>query len=375
MIFAMSAFSWVYRTTDILRRKFAPRRTDTMTAAGLLQTIRGQDRFVAVDVGAANGLLPHWEILNGIAHVYQIEPRQDACTELERANVSGGLTTTRHVVCAGVSATDGPRTLYVSNVPTGTSILKFEPDAAADCADYVDPNYLFPVTEQMIETRRLSSIMEEACEAHVDLIKLDIQGAELEALRGLGQDRLSGLLGAELEVGMHAFYPQEASFSAVEKFMSDTGMELFDVRVARVRRPLRGKYGGYETEIFSMDPNSPTVAARIWEFDAVYFRRKSLLLKRGNAGEIRRMAIVYATYNYYSEAHSLIEKAERAGIFDAETASELRRAIADLHHVAHYRPWLANTRFWRKVRALGMRLAPRNAPRWCQHMYQGYPNG
>jgi hypothetical protein len=263
----------------------------------------------------------------------------------------------------------------VSNVPTGTSIVRFEPELAADCADYVDPDYLFPITEQRIETRRLSSIMNDAHEACVDLVKLDIQGAELEALRGLGQDRLPTLLGAELEVGMHAFYPQEARFPAVEQFMADIGMELFDVRVARVRRPLHGKHGAYEAEIFSVDPNSPTVAARIWEFDAIYFRKKSLLLAKGDQGEVRRMALVYATYNYYSEAHSLIEKAEQANIFDIDTARDLKQAIVDLHHVANYRPWLANTAFWRKIRALGMRVAPRNAPRWCQHMYQGYPDG
>ncbi|WP_171015157.1 FkbM family methyltransferase [Methylocystis sp. B8] len=340
-----------------------------------MNDVLNEERFVAIDVGAANGLLPHWNLLNGVAHVYQVEPRQDACAELERANQAAGLTATRHVVCAGVAATDGPRTLYVSNVPTGTSILKFEPGAGADCADYVDPSYLFPIVEQRIETRRLASILNDVGEPRVDLIKLDIQGAELEALRGLGPERLPDLLGAELEVGMHAFYPEEARFPAIERFMNEIGLELFDVRVARVRRPLNGAEGGYETEIFSVDPNSPTIAARIWEFDAIYFRKKSLLLSKGDAGEVRRMTLVYATYNYYSEAHSLVDKAEHAGIFDATAAAELKQAIVDLHHVATYRAWLANTPFWRRVRALGARIAPRNAPRWCQHMYQAYPNG
>jgi FkbM family methyltransferase len=371
----MTLVSSLYRSADMVRRRLAPRHTDGLTATGLMQTIRGQQRFVAIDVGAANGLLPHWELLNHAAQVYQIEPRKDACAALKRTNMAMGLDAARHVVCAGVAGSDGPRTLYVSNVPTGTSILKFEPDAGVDCADYVDPNYLFPITEQLIETRQLSSIMNDAGEPRVDMVKLDIQGAELEALQGLGSDRLRGLLGAELEVGLHAFYPREARFPAVEQFMNDMGMELFDVRVARVRRPLHGAYGAYEAEIFSVDPNSPTIAARIWEFDAVYFRKKSLLLARADAGEIRRMVLVYATYNYYSEAYSLIDKAEHAKIFDAETAMGLKQAIVDLHHVANYRPWLANTPFWRKLRALGMRIAPRNAPRWCQHMYQEYPNG
>lgn len=339
------------------------------------KVILGGERFVAVDVGAANGLLPHWELLNGAAQVFQVEPRDDACADLERMNASVGLTATRHVVRAGVAGSDGTRTLYVSNAPTGTSILRLDPDAEVDCGDYVDPNYLFPIVEQSIETRRLESIMTDAGEARVDMIKLDIQGAELEALQGLGPKRLSKLLGAELEVGMHSFYPKEARLPAVEQFMDDNGLELFDVRVARVRRPLDGDHGGYEANVFSVDPNCPTIAARIWELDAIYFRKKSLLLAQGDAGEIRRMMLVYATYNYYSEAHSLVEKARQAGIFDFETAMSLKQAVVDLHYISNYRPWLANTAFWRKIRSLGVRIAPRNAPRWCQHMYQTYPNG
>ncbi len=371
----MSRIDLLYRTVDAVRRKIAPRRTDALTVAGLLRDILRGERFVVIDVGAANGLLPHWELLNGIAQIYQVEPRADACTTLEAQNRQAGLSATRHVVCAGVAGSDGMRTLYVSNAPTGTSLLPHDPEAAVDCADYVDPSYLFPITEQLIETRRLSSVMEEGDEARVDLIKLDIQGAELEALRGLGPQRLEGLLGVELEIGMHGFYPHEARFPAIEQFVSDNGFELFDVRVARVRRPLHGEYGAYEAEIFSVDPNSPTIAARIWEFDAIYFRKKSLVLAAGNAGDIRRMAVVYATYNYYSEAHSLVCKAEQSGILGAAEAAEFKQAITDLHYVANFRPWLANTPFWRRVRSIGAKFAPRNVTRWCQHMYQAYPNG
>jgi FkbM family methyltransferase len=346
-----------------------------MTTAELLGVLLGEQRFVAVDVGAAHGLLPHWEKLNHAAEVYQIEPRQDACAELESTNKSMGLTETRHVICAGVADTDGPRILYVANMPTGSSILQLQTASEDDCGDYRNPNYLLPITEKVIETRRLSSLMRERNEHRVDLVKLDIQGAELEGLRSLGPDMLPNLLGAELEVGLHGLYPREARFPAIEQFMDENGLELFDVRVARVRRPLRGKFGGYEAEVFEVDANSPTIAARIWEFDAIYFRKKSVLLARGNPDEIRRMVIVYATYNYYSEAHSLIEKAERSKILDGATAIQLRQAVVDLHHVSDYRPWLANTPFWRRIRSIGMRLAPRNSPRWCQHMYQSYPSG
>ncbi len=371
----MTVFSRVCRVADGVRRRVAPRRTDMFSRASLGRSILADQRLVAIDVGAALGLLPHWHLLDSVAQVYQIEPRSEACDELRRANDLEGMSDTRRVLCAAVAGTEGPRTLYVSNAPTGTSLLRMNPEAERDCGDYVDSQYLFPITERQITTRRLSSLMDEAREDHVDLVKLDIQGAELEALHGLGPARLASLLGVELEVGMHAFYPKETRLPAVDQFMGENGFELFDVRVARVRRPLGDKEESYERSVFSVDSNSPTIAARLWEFDAIYFRKKSVLLDQRDAGAIRRMALVYAAYNFYSEAHSLVMKAQAAGIFDGETALDLKQSIVDLHFVANYRPWLADTRFWRTVRRIGVRLSPRNAPRWCQHMYQGYPNG
>jgi hypothetical protein len=87
------------------------------------------------------------------------------------------------------------------------------------------------------------------------------------------------------------------------------------------------------------------------------------------------MALVYATYNFYSEAHSLVVKGEAAGIFNKHAAQELKQAIVDLHHVANFRPWLGRGRFWSRLRRIGARVAPRDVPRWCQHMYQSYPHG
>jgi FkbM family methyltransferase len=371
----MVSLTSAWRLARRVRRTVSPRRTDSLSVRSVGLAILGDERLVAVDVGAAMGLLPHWHLLDGIAQIYQIEPRADACEDLKRENAAAGLTSTRRVLCAAVAGSEGPRTLYVSNVPTGTSILQYNVEAARDCGDYADMNYLFPLAEQQITTQRLSSLMEAAQEQRVDLIKLDIQGAELEALQGLGEQRLGQLLGAELEVGMHDFFPREAGFSAVQSFMEGNELELFDVRVARARRPLAGKDGDYERRVFGVHGNSPTVAARLWEFDVIYFRKKSVLLDRGDAGAIRRMALVYATYNFYSEAHSLVVKAEAAGIFGEDAARELKQAIVDLHHIANYRPWLGEGRFWSALRRIGARLAPRDVPRWCQHMYQSYPHG
>lgn len=356
-------------------RYLSPGRYGLRSAMGSTRELVGEQPLVAVDVGAANGLLPHWHTLNGVAHIYQIEPRQSACSELEALNKTTDYHDLYRVICAAVAGTEGPRTLYVSNAPTGTSLFSPDFSAAADARAYLSQDYFFPISEEKIQTRTLRSIFDEIGEPRTDLIKLDIQGAELEALRGLGESRLKELLGAELEIGMTGLYHEAADFSAVQQFMASLGFELFDVRVARSRLPHHGRDGAFQTEIFSTYENSPTISARVWEFDTVYFRRRSLLLAEGCAKKIRRMTACYLVYNFFAEAFYLIEEAGERRIFsEAETAA-LKLLIVEIHRLRELRPWFANNRFWSLMRRIGERLAPRSSPRWCQYMYQNYPSG
>lgn len=352
-----------------------PKPTDKLDCVKLGADIRGQQRFVAVDVGAANGLLPHWQWLDGVAHVFQIEPRIDACKELEALRVASRFPDMYTVIAAALSGEGGPRTLYVTNAPTGTSLLPPARESDQDCTRYVDPAYIFPITEQVIDTRSLVTVMHEQGESRIDLIKLDIQGAELEVLKGLGTAMRRDLLAVELEVGMHALYPREARFSAVEEYMSECNMELFDVRVARVHQQYQGSHDYYQKQVFSVYGNTPTISARLWEFDALYFRKRSDVLRRGDPELVCRMLIAYSTYNYFAEAYTLIDDAEKKAILSRPEADRLQQAIVDLHHVRLYRPWLADTPTLRWFRNKIYPFVPRSAPRWCQYMYQNYPNG
>jgi FkbM family methyltransferase len=339
------------------------------------KTVLRRERLVAVDVGAANGLLPHWESLAGVSSIYQIEPRDDACEELRKANALRPHHEGFRVLNVALSENGGPATIYVSNAPTGSSLLETDPARSPDCRDYVDLTYLYPIVPKEIATETLDAVMRNVDEPRIDLVKLDVQGFELPILRGAGAARLDALLGAEVEIGLHDLYPRDLGFEAIARFMEEHGLELFDVRAARVHRPRNNDHGAYQRDIFGVHVNAPSISARIWEFDAVYFRRKSLLLAARDEGAIRRMIIVYATYNFFSEAYALVEKAEAEGIFTAIAAAELQRSIVAIHRARHVRAWFAPSPGLDHVRRLVYRASPRSAPRWCQYMYQEYPNG
>lgn len=363
---------------ELIERTFCGRQRaakDREAAIVAARKILGAQSLVAVDVGAANGLLPHWEAFDGIAEIIQVEPREDACRELERTNAQRRRADLYRVVSAALSEHGGLATLHVSNAPTGSSLLKIDPSRFPDDGDYVDQTYLYPLIEQRIETETLGDVLDRLGETSCDLIKLDVQGSELPILRGLDETRLAGILAVELEVGLHDLYPDDVGFGSVLAFMKAHGLELLDIRVARVHRPLGNDHEGYQRDVFAVHGNSPTISARAWEFDAVFFRRKSSLLGNADAGAIRRMILAYCTYNFYSEAHSLVDKGAAAGFFSSEEAIRLKDLIVEIHRLRHFRSWLADDPTAEWLRRIMHRIAPRSAPRWCQYMYQNYPNG
>lgn len=357
----------------VYRRRIAEDRLRRASAASL--SILGSQQLVAVDVGAANGVLPHWTSLDGVATIYQIEPRADASAELRKNNAAGRWAEKYHVIETGLSEHGGSGTLYVSNAPTGSSLLKIDPEGSPDFKDYIDLTYLYPIVEQSIETETLAAVMDRQNQPQLDLIKLDVQGAELPILRGLDGRRLDSLLGVELEIGLHDLYPEAAGLEPVTAFMDSHGLELFDLRVARVQRPAQADHAHYQRKVFSVHANSPTVSARVCELDAVFFRRKSAILQSRDAGLIRRMVLVYCTYNFFSEAYSLIEKASEQDIVTATEVTELKQKIVELHHSRHHQVWLDDTAEMEWLRRTMYRISPRSAPRWCQYMYQDYPQG
>src|SRR5262245_7817286 len=115
---------------ELVRRVFmssAARSRERAAALAAARSLLGDQPFIAVDVGAANGLLPHWESLDGVAEIVQVEPRPDSCADLRNRAAASAAPSRYHVVQAALSEGGGKRTLFVSNAPTGSSLLRIDP--------------------------------------------------------------------------------------------------------------------------------------------------------------------------------------------------------------------------------------------------------
>jgi FkbM family methyltransferase len=294
----------------------------------LVNNILNGSQLVAVDVGAANGLPETWQMLrSSSAFFYLIEPNPDSCANLPRYFKPEEAGTYK-IIPVAVSGTGGTRKLYVSNASTGSSLLSPNTRLAKE---YVSPEYLFPLKILQVETRTLADIFDELGEQQLDFFKLDTQGTELEILQGLSSDRMNRVLGVELEIGMPGGYRNQGQFSDVQKFMVEHGLELFDLRLSRTQRPYQSDRSYYPREIFKVADDSPSIARRIWEVDALFFREPNPLIETGDVEAIRRLIVLYCTYRFFPEAYNLVEKGQAANFFDDHTATKLRADIVAWH--------------------------------------------
>lgn len=115
------------------------------------------------------------------------------------------------------------RTFYINNVDATSSLLPLNQELNKD---FVDLSPLETVRNEKVKTERLDTVLADV--AAVDLLKLDIQGFELAALRG-ADTLLERTNVVHCEVEFTPFYSGASLFSEIELYLRSRGFELVDI--------------------------------------------------------------------------------------------------------------------------------------------------
>jgi len=316
------------------------------------------EKIDAVDVGGAGGLLAHWSKFQGNARFHMYEPRENACTQLRQIYSSSPFSGDFNFINTALSGTGGFRTLYITESQSSSSLLR------PYIHDERHKNYYGFTTykEKLIRTKTLAESLSEEGVETIEAIKLDTQGAELEILESLDKTRMEGLMVVETEVGLLEYYHGTPKLTDMLQFAEHSGLDLFDIRTQRTPCTLSYSNDSYNTKVFGVPDNDPSVAYRLYEVDMIFFRKPSLALRSG-ATAVRKLIFCLCIYNFFGEAVNLAIDAGNQSVIPPHESNQLIELVRMWHSVN------------RQVTAVYSQvLATTDNHIWGQYTWIPYPN-
>jgi FkbM family methyltransferase len=219
------------------------RETEMMRALRHLDEKNFRPRTV-LDIGAGKG---YWSILAGgyfkDAKFYLLEP----LTENERDLRSlCDRDPRQHYIRTAVGQEPGERQIHVASDPDSSTMLLFPGD---------DAGRLRPLSVTTVDR-----LLEEGRIEAPDLVKIDVQGMELQVLQGCTRlfDHTEVFV---IEVNLFAFMPGCPRVHEIVQFMADHGYSLFDL-AGSLRRPFEDDLG--QLDLVMVSAKSPLIASSRW---------------------------------------------------------------------------------------------------------------
>jgi FkbM family methyltransferase len=186
--------------------------------AGLNRRIR------IVDVGAQSlgaGTHPYDGLLQVCSpEIIGFDPLQERLQERAETEASPGLTLLPYAVGDGST-----QTLYINNFDATSSLFPLNESLNRY---FHDLHWLETVRTERVKTRRLDDVLPEG---PVDMLKLDVQGAELMVLEG-AERILSQTATVHCEVMFSPIYFGQPLFPVIQEHLMSRNFELIDLLVS-----------------------------------------------------------------------------------------------------------------------------------------------
>lgn len=173
--------------------------------------------LVLVDVGCRWGVAPEW-LSDPEMRVFAFDADEEECRRLQ-AVAPPNVTYVPHALADA----EGTRTLHLTTDPACSSLFEPNPEAITT---FPELSVIVPTGRQEIAVHTLDGWARTAGVEHVDIMKLDVQGAELAVLQG-AEELLRTVRVIEAEVTFNPIYVGQALFGDVDAFLRARGFRLW----------------------------------------------------------------------------------------------------------------------------------------------------
>jgi FkbM family methyltransferase len=204
--------------------------TRDMVGAALLDHLLDGRPLQLVDVGARDGLHPRWDRYSSLIEAVGFDADREECTRL---NARVGSGSKRRFLPYALGSADSEQTFHVCRGPGYSGFyepnLGFVRSFAPEIQDSME----------VLKTVRINATTLDAVakaeQLRPDCLKIDVQGAELDILRG-GTSVLATTKMVELEVEFNPQYRGQPLFADIDQFMRQQGFVLLGLRRTFWRR-------------------------------------------------------------------------------------------------------------------------------------------
>ena len=192
----------------------------------LISLLNLKDGISLIDVGAAGQIMPRWKRIEKYVNYYGFEPDNRSREKLiAQENNCNSYYLDSKIVSNKSEVTE----IHLCKAPMTSSV--YQPNRA-----FVD---LFAEAERfdIVSKEKLNATTIDQLDIeNTDFIKLDIQGGELNALKG-AEKTLKNCLGLEIEVEFLPIYKNQPLYADVTNFLREHHFEFIDfLRICRWER-------------------------------------------------------------------------------------------------------------------------------------------